>query len=115
MSVVCTMAGMGTVAIFLVRDTERSDAVLQELLERQAYLANHDPLTALANRAAVTTHLEALNPIADRVHIFMVDLDGFKQINDQFGHACGDEVLVLIAERLQSFAKKSPPGSTARR
>lgn len=107
MTVICTMAGMGLVAIMLVRDTERTDATLQHLLEQQTYLANHDPLTGLANRANVSAQLTALSLHQDTFHVFMIDLDGFKQINDQFGHGAGDKVLVLVAQRLEKMVKNA--------
>lgn len=68
------------------------------------FLAHHDPLTQLPNRLlfnARLTHslsrsIRARMPLA----VLMVDLDGFKLINDQFGHAAGDRVLEVIGMRL---------------
>jgi diguanylate cyclase (GGDEF)-like protein len=65
-------------------------------------LANHDSLTGLTNKASFTTLLERHvrgRFAADHVVLF-IDLDGFKAINDVFGHATGDHVLVTVSERM---------------
>jgi diguanylate cyclase (GGDEF)-like protein/PAS domain S-box-containing protein len=73
----------------------------QKALEIQA---THDPLTGLPNRALLFDRVEnALerNVRSDRPVVLMfVDLDGFKQVNDQYGHDVGDEVLRGVASRL---------------
>ncbi|MCV3308660.1 PAS domain-containing protein, partial [Leclercia adecarboxylata] len=61
--------------------------------EQLAQLANHDPLTGLANRHALLTHfaqLKAQGPLC----IAFIDLDDFKTVNDTFGHRSGDELLI---------------------
>lgn len=64
-----------------------------------------DPLTGLANRVALMESLERVHGTqraSDRVcALFYVDLDGFKAVNDQAGHAAGDEVLVQVAQALR--------------
>src|SRR4051794_27062710 len=66
--------------------------------------ALHDPLTGLANRVLLRDHLERALARRERsdgtVALLFVDLDDFKRINDTFGHAAGDDVLVRVAERL---------------
>ena len=75
-----------------------------EATEKLDFLAHHDPLTRLANRTLMIADLEdALDHArreAGNVGAIMVDLDGFKDINDTFGHQAGDRVLEVVAERL---------------
>lgn len=65
----------------------------------------HDPLTRLGNRDLFQQSLETsvINSTTDGTFfaILFMDMDGFKQINDKFGHAAGDSVLVVIAKRLR--------------
>ncbi|MHB8593642.1 MAG: diguanylate cyclase, partial [Acidimicrobiales bacterium] len=68
-------------------------------------LATHDPLTGLPNRSALHDHLTGC--IGDpRTAVVFLDLDGFKPINDLYGHATGDELLRCLAERLRSSVRK---------
>ena len=67
-----------------------------------AHQAQHDPLTGLANRRQLIDAIEKLKKQKTRQScLFFVDLDNFKLINDNFGHHCGDQVLIATAERLQ--------------
>lgn len=76
--------------------------------ERIAYIAHHDSLTGLPNRAAFDEFfpraLDAANGSAGELVVMCIDLDGFKEINDQYGHAAGDEVLRGITARLRAAA-----------
>ncbi len=71
--------------------------------------ATHDPLTALLNRRgfseAVNAKLTVLATQQRPAALLMMDLDYFKQINDQFGHDMGDEVLIAVANTLQQQLK----------
>ncbi len=66
--------------------------------------ALHDPLTGIANRVLLRDHLERAlarrGRIASTIGLLFVDLDDFKRINDSYGHAAGDQILVRVAERL---------------
>jgi diguanylate cyclase len=80
--------------------------------ERDSFhsLAFTDPLTGLANRRSLTTSisaaLEATGPNSI-LAVYMMDLDGFKQVNDTFGHDVGDELLVAVATRLKNNLRSS--------
>ena len=73
-------------------------------MERIRYLAMHDPLTGLANRSLLNEHLSQTVHRAEREQhqfaLLFIDLDGFKQVNDQHGHDAGDDLLKVMASRL---------------
>ncbi|XVU22198.1 putative bifunctional diguanylate cyclase/phosphodiesterase [Actinoplanes sp. CA-054009] len=73
---------------------------LQERLRHDAY---HDALTGLVNRTLFRERL-ATAAAEGEVAILFLDLDGFKEINDSLGHAAGDQLLVLVADRLRAAA-----------
>lgn len=81
---------------------------LQGLQAELAYRAAHDPLTGLSNRSVLTERLAALRPRRSHA-LLLVDLDGFKEINDSLGHPAGDELLVAVGRGLTALA---PPGAT---
>lgn len=82
--------------------------------QRTAHLeheVNHDALTGLANRNLLWDRLEQALHVAQRnktlVATVLIDLDNFKQINDNWGHEAGDEVLKAVAKRLQASVRDS--------
>ena len=72
---------------------------------RLQHLAHHDPLTGLMNRTGFREHLEACFGRDRCTTLLMLDLDGFKSVNDSFGHPVGDALLQAIAIRLTSVAE----------
>jgi len=97
-------------AIILIRQflgTRTQDSLMRDLTRERAILASQavrDPLTSLGNRKLFMDH--ATDALADAddtlTGVILVDLDGFKEINDTYGHAAGDELLRRTAERLNA-------------
>jgi len=85
--------------------------LLEEQLERQAF---HDSLTGLPNRKLFHDRVgDALGKRQPgQIAVLFIDLDNFKTVNDSFGHACGDEVIIAASARLLSCARA---GDTAAR
>ena len=79
--------------------------------ERMRHDAVHDPLTGLANRTLLRDRLEQAVARSKRKGgasgLLFVDLDNFKQVNDEYGHATGDAVLVELGKRLQKAVRPS--------
>lgn len=105
--------GADPYGICLVEDItsrKRAEADLQ-------FLALHDPLTGLANRTLLMNRMEQAladegRHVPGRVGLLFLDLDGFKPVNDTWGHAAGDEVLKAVARRIENSIR---PGDTAAR
>jgi diguanylate cyclase (GGDEF)-like protein/PAS domain S-box-containing protein len=75
------------------------------------FLALHDSLTGLLNRAGLTAHLEALTgargDTCTGLGALFIDLDHFKAVNDSLGHAAGDELLTVVADRMRAAVRDS--------
>jgi diguanylate cyclase (GGDEF)-like protein/PAS domain S-box-containing protein len=84
----------------------RDISVRKREAERIRYLAEYDSLTGLANRDTLHVKLAAMIAAAEikagEVALLVLGLDGFQQINDMLGHACGDLVLCAVSERLNA-------------
>ena len=104
--------GLGTAQ----RQAQFIEGVMYDITDRKQreqatqHLAEHDPLTSLKNRTAARAVLElwlrqaSLN--RQSFNLLFIDLDGFKQINDEHGHAAGDMVLVTCAQRIQAAMRR---------
>jgi len=97
----------GTSRRLLLTIADVSDRVRAEA--HATHLAHHDPLTGLPNRMRFRQRLETALQTAARdgeeLAVHYLDLDGFKPVNDTFGHAAGDMLLKEVAERLKSVLR----------
>lgn len=82
--------------IGLVRDISKEE----EARQRIEFMALHDALTGLPNRASFSNFLAAMVSGKKPFTVMFIDIDGFKPVNDTFGHDVGDMVLINIAQRL---------------
>jgi diguanylate cyclase (GGDEF)-like protein len=89
---------------------EQSLAELSRLKEQLRYQAYHDPLTDMPNRVqfieTATTRIQTQLPGDPQPVILLLDLDDFKNVNDTMGHAAGDELLVMVTERLRACVRE---------
>ena len=94
--------------ITMLRSQSEAEALSRENLR----LANLDSLTGLPNRRAFFEKLEQWQQAAEnggpRFVLGVLDLDGFKPVNDTYGHSAGDRLLSLVAERLKMFSSAVP-------
>jgi diguanylate cyclase (GGDEF)-like protein len=98
------VGGAAIVALLIFRAVSAVQAYA-EAQRRAEYQATHDELTGLPNRSRLAMEVDSqlANPPArgDRMWLFYLDLDGFKLVNDSWGHAAGDQLIAEVAERLR--------------
>jgi diguanylate cyclase (GGDEF)-like protein len=108
-SLLTTVAGLISVAL---ENGQLAEAILAMSVEKAelARRAFYDPLTQIANRSlfieTVTGSLAQLGATRRPIAVMFIDLDGFKEINDNFGHSVGDQVLSAVAARLRVQVRK---------
>ena len=95
------------ISLLLVLRLALINQLADRLRSELAYRAAHDPLTGLGNRAELVNWLDTVvgrrGDRGGRAALLLLDLDGFKDINDTFGHPVGDELLVEVGKRLSSL------------
>ncbi|MGV8964893.1 MAG: EAL domain-containing protein [Cellulomonas sp.] len=85
--------------------------IFERLARQYAYQSWHDPLTGLPNRRYLMEQIRVVGQSHDQVDqawhavLFYLDLDRFKDVNDQFGHGAGDQVLAQFADRIKSASR----------
>jgi diguanylate cyclase (GGDEF)-like protein len=94
----------------LVARLHEKEAALKASQERMEFMAHHDSLTGLYNRMMLEDRLQQAMARAERngshFALLFCDLDGFKPINDQYGHDVGDAVLIQVAVRLSQGRRR---------
>jgi diguanylate cyclase (GGDEF)-like protein len=107
-AIICSLILFALRTVLLQSESAVESERLEERNRQLEVLATCDALTGVGNRRSIAAALEELNQSAryDVFALVLVDTDWFKQANDRHGHLYGDEVLIRIAEALQSGAKK---------
>jgi diguanylate cyclase (GGDEF)-like protein len=113
-AITCTSMVVVRQLLTLLENVRLTRTLEAQVVARTAELrhqAFHDPLTNLANRALfrdrVAHSLERSTRALDSIAVLLLDLDGFKAVNDSYGHAAGDRLLVLVADRLRACVRPS--------
>jgi len=107
---------LAALVLVLARSRDRAMELVREKTGQLRHQAMHDALTGLPNRVLALDRAEQMLARGRRqqlpVAALYVDVDGFKDVNDSFGHAAGDELLRIVARRLESVVRE---GDTAAR
>jgi diguanylate cyclase (GGDEF)-like protein len=94
-----------------ITDRKAAEEALKGSQERLYFLATHDVLTSLPNRSLLEARIDHATALAQRmsaqIAVLFVDLDRFKKINDTLGHAAGDVLLKVVANRLKECVRES--------
>lgn len=109
MSAFYTMLGLGLAALLIVFGRLSCLPKLRRLRRELATAvdrADHDPLTGLPNRRHAEALMSARLVSRQPTMTVLVDLNLFKQVNDTYGHAVGDQLLMVVAKRLQAAARE---------
>ena len=110
--VILTISGIfrqQKLSLNLIAELEDRNRTIEAQKKSLEHLANHDPLTGLATlrvgRQQLELAISKANTYKHQIALFFLDLDGFKAINDQYGHMAGDEALKVTAARIISMIR----------
>jgi diguanylate cyclase (GGDEF)-like protein len=95
-----------TSALEMLAGQTAATLAMATTMEHLTHQANHDSLTGLRNRRALTEALEVDLAGGPPSALVLLDLDGFKAVNDRFGHAAGDALLAAVGRRLLACARQ---------
>lgn len=101
-SSIYTALVLGAITLVVNAFRDRHELTLRAL----AAQASTDPLTGLANRVAMRSHLDSALAAGEQFCLLIIDVDHFKRINDTYGHPSGDAVLIELGRRLLSVTRK---------
>jgi len=96
----------------MVKEVEKANKIITELSSQVKKLekkSNIDSLTKVFNRRALNTYLHKICEDATsdyQIHLLMLDLDDFKQVNDTYGHIAGDKILIFISNILKQTLRE---------
>ena len=94
-----TISIVGLLVVHMAFNRSGAVVVAKHAVARARWQAEHDALTGLPNRRVLVDRLDALDADSE-AGLMMIDLDGFKEVNDTYGHEAGDELLEVVAGRL---------------
>ena len=102
---------LGVLVLVLATGRGRALSLVREKTRELSHQAQHDALTGLCNRALVLDRARQMLARTARqprvvAGALFIDIDGFKHVNDNLGHAAGDRLLVIVGERLQSAVRE---------
>lgn len=110
-SIITAIAVTGAVLLYLMITTIRQVRNREVVEQKLRHMANHDLLTNLPNRRQGIEYLHRAVATGRRhvtqVGVLFIDLDGFKSVNDRFGHEAGDAVLIEIADRFSASVRET--------
>lgn len=105
------VAGLGLLWLLLFRTVSNASRRLRSHATENARLALLDPLTGLPNRRLLSERIDraiaAANRSDDSVGLLILDVDGFKEINDTLGHDSGDQLLIEVATRIRAVSRET--------
>ncbi len=97
--------------VFDVTEQKRIESLLQQQNEKLVELSSIDALTGIFNRRILYERLDYEMKRSDRtkkpLSVILMDIDHFKQVNDQYGHLAGDQVLIQVAKLIQQSVRKT--------